>query len=74
MRITEATLENGTPIAPDAVYTVATNTYLMSTVSAQPADTGEAIDMDGARSIMIFMDGKESVDYSNASNIDVTIE
>ncbi len=74
MRITEATLENGTPIDPDAVYTVATNTYLMSTVSAQPSDTGEAIDMDGARSIMIFMDGKESVNYSNTSNIDVTIE
>lgn len=74
MRITEASLADGTPIAPDAVYTVATNSYLMSTVTPQPADTGEACDMDGARAILQFMDGREPVDYSDVSHRDVTIE
>ncbi len=74
MRITEITLPDGTPIDPDAVYTVATNSYLMSTVSPQPADPGVAHDMDGARAIMLYMEGKEAVDYSDASNIEVTVE
>ncbi len=74
MRITEITLPDGTPIDPDKYYTVATNSYLMSTVTPLPADPGVAHDMDGARAIMLYMDGKENVDYSNVSNIDVTVE
>ena len=74
MRITEITLTDGTPIDPDKYYTVATNSYLMSTVAAQPADPGTAHEMDGARAIMLYMEGKENVDYSNVSNIDVSIE
>ena len=46
----------------------------MSTVTPQPADPGVAHDMDGARAIMLYMEGKEAVDYSNVSNIEVTIE
>ena len=74
MRITEITQPDGTPIDPDKYYTVATNSYLMSTVTPLPADPGVAHDMDGARAIMLYMDGKENVDYSNVSNIDVTVE
>ncbi|MBO5273700.1 MAG: 5'-nucleotidase C-terminal domain-containing protein, partial [Clostridia bacterium] len=74
MRITEITLPDGTPVDPDKYYTVATNSYLMSTVTPQPADSGVAHDMDGARAIMLYMEGKEAVDYSNISNIEVTIE
>lgn len=74
MRITEITLSDGTPIDPDRYYTVVTNSYLMSTVSTLPADPGTAHDMDGARAIMLYMDGKDSVDYSGVSNIEITIE
>lgn len=74
MRITEVTLPDGTPIDPDKYYTVATNSYLMSSVTPQPADPGVAHDMDGARAIMLYMEGKEAVDYSNVSNIEVAIE
>lgn len=74
MRITEITLADGTPIDPAGYYTVATNSYLMSTSTSLPADPGVAHDMDGANAIMRYMEGKENVDYSNVSNIDVTIE
>lgn len=74
MRITEVTLPDGTPLNPDGVYSVATNSYLMSTVTPLPADAGEAHDMDGARAIMLYMDGKPSVDYTDVSHIEVTIE
>lgn len=74
MRITEISLSDGTPLDPDKYYTVATNTYLMSTVSTLPADPGVAHDMDGARAIMLYMEGKENVDFSKVSNVEITIE
>lgn len=74
MRITEATMADGTPIAPDKYYTVATNSYLMTTVTPLPADPGTAYDTDSAHALMLYMEGKENVDYSTASNIDVSIE
>ncbi len=74
MRITSATLEDGTPIQPDATYTMATNSYLMSVVTPLPADPGRAVDLDGARSMIQYLDGKPSIDYSNVSRVDVIIE
>ena len=74
MRITSATLEDGTPIQPDATYTMATNSYLMSVVTPLPADPGRAIDLDGARSMIQHLDGKPGIDYSNVSRVELTIE
>lgn len=58
MHITAATLADGTPIAPEAVYTVATNSYLISTVTPLPADPYTMLDMDGARAMMLFLGGE----------------
>ncbi len=74
MRITQATLADGRPIDPAATYSVATNTYLMSTVAALPADPGKTLELDGATALRLYMEGRESVDYANVSRVEVTIE
>ncbi len=74
MRITEAKLADGTPIDPEARYTVAYNSYIASTTSAPPEDPGLAIDSDGAECLIRFLEKKKEVDYEDVSRIDVTIE
>lgn len=74
MVISEAYLENGTPITPNGTYTMATNTYLLSTVPALPADTGKALNIDGANSMIQFLDAKQEIDYANVSRVDITIQ
>lgn len=73
MRITEARLADGTPIAPEARYTVAYNSYIASVAPAKPADAGIAIDSDGAECLIRFLEKKAEVDYEDVSRIDVTI-
>ena len=74
MRITEAKLANGSPIDPEARYTVAYNSYIASTTSAPPANPGIAIDSDGAECLIRFLEKKEEVDYEVVSRIEVQIE
>lgn len=74
MEITEACLEDGTPISPNGTYTMATNTYLLSTVPVLPSDPGKALDIDGANSMIQFLGSKPEIDYSNVSRVDVTIK
>ena len=74
MRITEAKLADGTPIDPEARYTVAYNSYIASTTSAPPANPGIAIDSDGAECLIRFLEKKEEVDYEVVSRIEVQIE
>lgn len=74
MRITEARLADGTPIDPEARYTVAYNSYIASTTSAPPANPGMAIDSDGAECLIRFLEKKEEVDYEGVSRIEVQIE
>lgn len=73
MRITEARLADGTPIDPEARYTVAYNSYIASVAPAKPADAGIAIDSDGAECLIRFLEKKAEVDYEGVSRIDVTI-
>lgn len=73
MRITEARLADGTPIDPEARYTVAYNSYIASVAPAKPADAGIAIDSDGAECLIRFLEKKSEVDYEGVSRIDVTI-
>ncbi len=74
MRITEAKLADGTPIDPEAVYTVAYNSYIASTTSAPPANPGVAIDSDGAECLIRFLEKKTEVDYADVSRVEVQIE
>jgi hypothetical protein len=74
MRITEAKLADGSPIDPEARYTVAYNSYIASTTSAPPANPGVAIDSDGAECLIRFLEKKEEVDYEGVSRIEVQIE
>ena len=74
MRITEAKLADGSPIDPEARYTVAYNSYIASTTSAPPANPGIAIDSDGAECLIRFLEKKEEVDYEGVSRIEVQIE
>ena len=74
MRITEACLEDGTPITPDKIYTMATNSYLLSTVPARPADPGKALELDGADSMIMYLEKQNTIDYSEISRADVTVE
>lgn len=73
MRITEAFLADGTPIIPDAVYTVATNSYLMSTVTPLPADCGRAEDMDGSRAMLLYLEGKATIDYADVIRAEISV-
>ena len=74
MRITEARLADGTPINPEAVYTVAYNSYIASTTSAPPANPGVAIDSDGAECLIRFLEKKTEVDYADVSRVEVEIK
>ncbi len=74
MRITEAKLSDGTPIAPEARYTVAYNSYIASVAPSKPQDAGIAIDSDGAECLIRFLEKKKEVDYEDVSRVDVTIE
>lgn len=74
MRITEAKLADGTPIDPEAVYTVSYNSYIASTTSAPPANPGVAIDSDGAECLIRFLEKKTEVDYADVSRVEVQIE
>ena len=74
MRITEAKLADGTPINPEARYTVAYNSYIASVAPSKPEDEGVAIDSDGAECLIRFLEKKKEVDYEGVSRVDVTIQ
>ena len=74
MRVTEAKLLDGTPINPEARYTVAYNSYIASVVPAKPADAGIAIDSDGAECLIRFLEKKAEIDYEGVSRVEVTIK
>lgn len=73
MQITEITLADGTPIDPEATYTMATNSYLMSTNPVLPADPGTTQPLDGADALMKYLENKPAIDYSSTSRVEVTI-
>lgn len=72
MRITEAATEDGRPIEPDALYTVVTNSYLMATVPALPADRGRPVRADVPQALIRFTEGRETAVYADLSRIEVT--
>ena len=74
MYISEACLEDGTPIVDDAMYTVAVNSYLLKTVHPVPADSGKTLDIDGASCLLLYLDNKPVNDYSSVSRIEIIEE
>ena len=74
MYISEAYLEDGTPIVDDVIYTVAVNSYLLKTVHPVPADSGKTLDIDGATSLLLYLDGKHVDDYSSVSRMEIIEE
>ena len=74
MRITEAKLADGTPIDPEARYTVAYNSYIASVAPSKPQDAGVAIDSDGAECLIRFLEKKAEVDYADVSRVEVQIK
>lgn len=73
MQVTEATMADGSPLNPDATYTVTTNSYLMATVPNMPQVETTTYDLDCAKCMMQFLDGKTEVDYSNVSRLELNI-
>lgn len=74
MVITEAYLQDGTRIHPEATYTMATNTYLLSTVPALPQDRGKLLETSAANSLIQFLDARQEIDYAPVRRADVTIK
>lgn len=74
MVITEACLEDGTPIAPDKKYSLVINSYLCSTVTPKPADPGTSLHTDGAACMIRFLEKETEIDYSDVTRVQVTIQ
>ncbi len=74
MRITSAHLADGTPINPEARYTLAINSYLCATTEAMPADPGVSAHIDGATSMIKVLETKSEIDYADVSRVELTKE
>ena len=74
MRITEAYLADGTPITPEARYTLAINSYLCATTEAMPADPGVSAHIDAATSMIKVLETKPEIDYADVSRVEMTKE
>ncbi len=74
MRITSACLPDGSPINPEARYTLAINSYLCATTEAMPADPGESAHIDGATSMIKVLETMPEIDYADVSRVEMTKE
>ena len=74
MRITEAYLADGTPITPEARYTLAINSYLCATTEDMPADSGVSAHIDAATCMIKVLETKPEIDYADVSRVEMTKE
>lgn len=74
MRITSACLADGTPIKPEARYTLAINSYLCATTEAMPADPGVSAHTDGAACMIKYLETQQEIDYAGVSRVEATKE
>ncbi len=74
MRVTSASLEDGTPINPEARYTLAINSYLCATTEAMPADPGVSARIDGATSMIRVFEAMPEIDYAGVSRVELIKE
>lgn len=74
MRITSACLPDGTPINPEARYTLAINSYLCATTEAMPADPGESAHIDGATGMIKVLETMPEIDYADVTRVEITKE
>ena len=74
MSITTASLADGTPIDPEARYTLAINSYLCATTEAMPADLGVSARIDGATSMIRVFEAMPEIDYAGVSRVELIKE
>jgi len=74
MRVTSACLPDGTPINPEARYTLAINSYLCATTEAMPADPGVSAKIDGATSMIRAFEAMSEIDYADISRVETSKE
>jgi 2',3'-cyclic-nucleotide 2'-phosphodiesterase (5'-nucleotidase family) len=74
MRVTSASLEDGTPINPEGRYTLAINSYLCATTENMPADPGVSAQTDGASCMLKYLETKAEIDYEGVSRVEATKE
>ena len=74
MRVISACLPDGTPIDPEARYTLAINSYLCATTEAMPADPGVSARIDGATSMIRVFEAMPEIDYAGVSRVELIKE
>ena len=74
MRVISASLADGTPINPEARYTLAINSYLCATTEDMPADPGVSAQTDGATSMIKVFETMPEIDYADVSRVEMTKE
>ncbi len=74
LRITSASLADGTPINPEARYTLAINSYLCATTADMPADAGVSLKTDGAACMIKFLEAMPEIDYADVSRVETDKE
>lgn len=74
MRVTSACLPDGTPVNPEARYTLAINSYLCATTEAMPADPGVSAKIDGATSMIRAFETMSEIDYADISRVETSKE
>ncbi len=72
MRITTACLEDGTPITPEARYTLAINSYLCATTEAMPADPGVSAHIDTSTCMIKIFSTLAEIDYADVSRVELS--
>ncbi len=70
MKVVTACLEDGTPINPEARYTLAINSYLCATTENMPADPGVSAQTDGASCMLKVLETKAEIDYEGVSRVE----
>lgn len=74
MRVISACLPDGTPVNPEARYTLAINSYLCATTEAMPADPGVSAKIDGATSMIRAFEAMSEIDYADISRVETSKE
>ena len=74
MRVISACLPDGTPIDPEARYTLAINSYLCATTENMPADPGVSAQTDGASCMLKYLETKAEIDYEGVSRVETDKE
>ena len=71
MTVLEAYSEDGKAVIPEEHYTLVLNSYLCSTVTPMPEDTGISLQTDGAGCLIDYLLKRGEIDYSQTSRVEL---